>query len=99
MGTQIVKQPDGMYAIWSSTVDNFTAVDCKNAEEIADVLTLEFRQDCVAKATATIAKLDRGERPYCQFTMTFDECVKKIRDIHGNDADILSRFGLQGGDT
>jgi len=94
MGKQIVQQPNGKFALWSSVVDDFTVVDYENAEEIIDDFVEESRRELTAKINGIIAALDRGEKPYYQFTKSFDDCIELIREIHGDDAESLKHFGL-----
>jgi len=94
MGRQIVKQPDGKYAIWSSVVDDFVVVDCENAAEIIDVMVEDSRRDIESNVLRVLAQLDRCENPYHQFTKTFSECLELIREIHGDDAESLSMMDM-----
>lgn len=72
MGQQIIRQPDGRFAIFSSIVDGFLLTDATE-EEI-----LRWRADeagCAARER-TMAELERvkfQDKPYHQFTLTWDE--------------------------
>lgn len=94
MGRQIVEQPDGKYAIWSSIVDDFVVVDCENASEIIDVMVEDARRDIERNVLRVLAQLDSGEKPYHQFTNTFSECLERIREIHGDHAESLSMMDM-----
>ena len=91
MGTQIVKQPNGKYALWSSVVDDFTLLDA-DASDIIDSLVDDFRTRTVANVNRVIAELERGGNPYLQFTKSFDECLAIIKELHGNDCESLRYF-------
>ena len=90
MGQQIVQQPDGKYAIWSSVVDDFVVVDCENAEEVVDVMAEDSRREIDKHVRRVLEQLASGGRPYHQFTKTFGECLEIIREVHGDDAESLS---------
>ena len=94
MGRQIVKQPDGKYAIWSSVVDDFVVVDCENAAEIIDVLVEDSRREIERYVLQVLAQLDSGEEPYHQFTRSFSDCIEIIREVHGDDAKSLSMMDM-----
>lgn len=85
MGQQIVKQPDGLYAVWSSVVDSFISVNNTPAE-IVEALVADERERIQNRVNHVISQLDKGETPYHQFTMTFDECVALMRDLHGDES-------------
>jgi hypothetical protein len=87
MGKQIVRQPNGLFALWSSCVDNFTVLDATETE-IVEELTAEFRRQCVATVRYAIKDIDDGIRR-TQFAMNFDECVARIREVHGDDNETL----------
>lgn len=91
MGQQIVKQPNGLFAVWSSVVDDFTVVDCTRDELIEEFL-LEYRR----QITAYVDRAVSGEAVRTQFTKTFDECVAEIRERHGDDAESLKTLGMSG---
>jgi len=88
MGTRIVKQPGGGYAVWSDVVDDFTIVDAIPGE-IIDELVKEFRQTITGSVNDAVAALERGERPY----MGFEECIARIREVHGDGTETLRHFG------
>jgi len=84
MGRQIIKQPNGGYAVWSTVVDDFVMVDAEPFE-IIDMMVKESRRDITRRVNEVVAALERGDRPYYQFTMDFDECMSRIKEIHGGD--------------
>lgn len=88
MANRIVQQPNGLYAIWSTVVDDFTMIDC-TPEEIIDEWTEAERVRIVESVRKVIQQLKEGGKPYFQFTETFDECVARIRELHGADAESL----------
>lgn len=82
MGQQIIKQPDGKYAVWSSIVDNFTYINC-TPEEIIEVWVQEAREDITRMVTSKVEALNAGKQPYYQFTKTWEECLEEIESRHG----------------
>ena len=91
MARQIVKQPDGRYAVWSSIVDDFVLVD-STKEGLIRFALREIEQDIRESTDEVIAKLDAGKKPYHQFTCSFDDCLRLIRETHGDGAETLRHF-------
>jgi len=69
---QIVKQPDGKYAIWSSVVDDFIYVDA-TADEVILWFGREAKIKVMNEVKETIQILNEGGKPYYQFTKTWEE--------------------------
>ena len=74
MGHQIIRQPDGKLAVYSSVVDAWILVDA-SPDELLDYYAERAAKDARRSAQHTIDAVMAGEpnRIYCQFTMTFDE--------------------------
>ena len=81
MSRQIIKQPNGLYAQWSNVVDDFMMVDCL-AKDIIDDLLEEERKRITARVTEIIAQLDRGEKPYLDRSLTWEEAVRESNRKH-----------------
>ena len=84
MGRQIIKQPNGLYAVWSSVVDNFIGVNC-TAQDIIDRFTEEEKERITSSVNETVDLLNQGEKPYYQFTKTWEEALQCIESYHGQD--------------
>lgn len=82
MGRQIIKQPNGKYCIWSSMVDDVIWMHMEE-EDIIDEWAKEARHEIEKKVKAAISSLNKGEKPYHQFTKSFDDAIKRIKEIHG----------------
>ena len=97
MGKQIIKQPNGKYCLFSSVVDNVTHYDC-TPEEIVEALVEDFRVRVESHVYDVVEKLEAGEKPYHQFTMSYDEMIQKIKMQHGEDeaADIIKTIEKHG---
>lgn len=80
MGTQIVKQPDGLFAVWSTVVDDFIEIDATPEQIIEERLEKE-KEKIKADVMEIIEKLEQGGKPYYQFTMTYEHCLK-CREIN-----------------
>ena len=93
MPAQVVRQPDGRYAVWSSVTDDFVAVNLEAADVIeatAQSAAEEVRQEM----TRIIGVLEKGGKPYFQFTKTFEECVETTLANHGNGTASLRELGI-----
>jgi hypothetical protein len=84
MGWQIIKQPNGKYCIFSSVVDNVAYYNL-DKDEVVQVFIDAEAERIRKEVSRTIDELEAGEKPYYQFTKTFDEVISTIENIHGND--------------
>lgn len=82
MPRQIIKQPDGLFAVWSTVVDGFVMIDA-TPKEIIEEWVAEQELEIGESVMRTVNALKHGEKPYHQFTMTFDEALDLYRHIHG----------------
>lgn len=82
MGIQIIKQPNGLYAQFSSVVDDFVMYDATPEDILADWIE-DAKRNYGEKLDKIIKQLEAGEKPYYQFTMTFDDAIDRIKDVHG----------------
>ena len=82
MGHQIIKQPNGKFCLFSSIVDNVIAFDC-TAQDIIDIQIEVESERIKAKVSGIVEALERGEKPYHQFTMSYSEMMKFIQRTHG----------------
>jgi len=78
MGQQIIKQPDGLYCIWSSCVDDVIWYDCTR-QDILDIRIAEAKKRINREVDDILTKIEAGEPPYYQFTKTWKE-VKRFVD-------------------
>lgn len=83
MGNQIIKQPDGKYAVFSSVTDTIIAWNATY-----DEIVQFFVDRAVEVATRDVKQiLDRvaadEPRPYYQFTMTWGQALKEDREHDG----------------
>ena len=85
MGHQIIQQPDGKLAIFSTGVDSWIVMDA-TPDEIADYYAERAAADARRSARNTLNRVLAGKprEVYCQFAMTFDEANQESRE-HGGE--------------
>ena len=83
MGTQVIRQPNGLLAVWSTGMDHFTHVN-GTPEEVEQVLldrAIERLKvdikDSVKRAVAT------GSSGFAPFDRDWAECLAIVEDRHG----------------
>lgn len=76
MAHQIIKRPDGSYAVWSTGVDDFIIVDA-TAAQLEVYYGDRAYQDAARDVQEIIDKLNNGDKPYHQFTLTWEEMLQK----------------------
>ena len=83
MGHQIVRQPDGLLAVFSSVVDSWVLVDA-TPEELSDWYAELAAEDARKRTAALVEHVLAGEprKAYYQFAMSFDEADRMSRE-HG----------------
>lgn len=77
MGHQIIKQPNGKFALWSTVTDDFLLEDV-TPSEIADYEIKCHSRFVIDHTINIVQKLDKGEKPYYQFTLTWEECQRRM---------------------
>jgi hypothetical protein len=80
MARQIIKQPNGKYCVFSTVVDSIVDYDMS-----VDELKKDRKNGDEETIDRIITKLENGEKPYYQFTMTFDEMLETIKSIYGEE--------------
>jgi len=91
MGHQIIKQPNGKFSIFSTVVDHFIVIDA-TPEEIIEYYVKEETEDITANVNAKVEALNRGEKPYGQFTQDWEETLEIIEGIHGKSDKFLKQI-------
>jgi hypothetical protein len=76
MGMQVIKQPDGKYALFSSFSDTICAYD-QTRRQIISIFMKRAAKDARSNTERILDELDGGKKPYYQFTMTWAEAVNK----------------------
>lgn len=75
MGHQIIKRPDGTYAIWSSIVDDFI-LDQATKLAVIEFETTNATIELRDRLENVFNKLDKGEKS--PLGMTYDDCLEAI---------------------
>jgi adenylate kinase len=86
MGQQIIKQPDGRLAVFSSIVDAFIVVDATPEEILdwrAEEAAKEARRSTQRELDAVLANDPR--RVYFQFARTWEEAAEMDRESTGSE--------------
>jgi hypothetical protein len=85
MGQQIIRQPDGKLAVFSSVTDTFIAIDA-TPEEIIEWRAEEAAEQARERTRRELDHVLSGDprKAYSQFAMTWDEAAEKNRE-HGGD--------------
>lgn len=83
MGYQIIRQPSGQFAVFSTYTDRIVVWDA-NAIEIGEYFAEQAAETARRNAADIAQKLDdgRAHEVYAQFTMTWDEALQLDRE-HG----------------
>lgn len=84
MGSQIIKQPNGLYCVFSSVEDNVTHYNL-GKQDIIDLWIEEKKKEIEDSVNNVINELESGNKPYYQFTKTYDEMIDLISEIHGEN--------------
>jgi hypothetical protein len=86
MGQQIIRQPDGGLAVFSTITDTILIYDA-TAEEIINWRAEQAAEDARRVTREQLKDVIRGEpfRVYFQFAMTWQDALEKDRD-HGGEA-------------
>lgn len=82
MGQQIIKQPNGKYALWSSIVTDFVLLDATPAD-IVDYMADNERENIERGVNRKVEMIERGEPAYFQFTMNWEEACAMAKECHG----------------
>jgi Asp-tRNA(Asn)/Glu-tRNA(Gln) amidotransferase B subunit len=82
MAGQIIKQPNGKFLIFSSIVDSVTFYDMTE-EEIVQERLKEAETKIRDEVKRVVDQLNKGEKPYYQFTKTYSQMLNWIKEVHG----------------
>ncbi len=76
MGQQIIQQPNGKFCLFDSITDTFVLMDYTGSEMV-EYIADEAKCRAKKQAQQLIDSIERKEKPYYQFTMTFSQAAKK----------------------
>jgi DNA/RNA-binding domain of Phe-tRNA-synthetase-like protein len=81
MGRQIIRQPDGLYCVWSTIVDDIVVWDA-DREEIIEYFAERAAEEARDRALITVDLVDRGDRcAYAQFTIPWERAAPKVEAL------------------
>jgi hypothetical protein len=91
MGHQIIKQPDGLLAVFSSVTDSWILYDA-TPEELGDYYAERAAQRAREDLARTLEHVlaDEPRRAYHQFAMTFEE-ADALSDEHSDPVPFAHR--------
>lgn len=96
MGQQIIKQPDGKYAIFSSVVDDFVALNCE-PQDIIDMWLEEEKQRIERMVAEEVRKLNDPKARLRHTQVSWEEALRIRKDVHGDDEDFKTDpFEMEG---
>jgi len=75
MSRQIIKQPDGKYALFSTETRRFL-LENASPVDIKKYITGIWLQVISQEIDEIVTKLDAGEKPYQDSTISWDEALK-----------------------
>lgn len=81
MARQIIKQPNGKFAIWSTIVDNFIMTDA-TPEEYIEFRIKEETERIKREIPEIINKLNNNIK-VGYFDQTWESALERIRKVHG----------------
>ena len=83
MGREIIKQPNGKYAIFSSIIDNFIFVNATKEEYIKFRIKEETKR-VKEELNVIFDKLEKVENPYPGYKQqSFKDALNRIEAVHG----------------
>lgn len=90
MGYFIVKQPNDLFALFSSIVDDFVIIDATK-QDIINQFVEYYRQDTEERINQVIAALngDKQHAYLLNYILSFDAAIQRIIEVHGSSAESL----------
>ena len=86
MAWRLVKQPNGLFGVFSEIVDNFTQINLSEFE------ASNFCAERGLNNFESLHKIDSAKKDFLPFSRTpgtglsrWNDCLKTIKRIHGND--------------
>jgi len=82
MSRQIIKQPNGLYCVFSTISDDIIYYN-QSPQDLIEKEIKEQTELITKDITETVERLERGEKPGFQFTMTYFDMCERIKEYHG----------------
>ena len=86
MGQQIIRQPNGKFAVFSTIVDSLVGADLTR-KQLVERLDARAHADNVRHVREVTQMIAKGKPAYFQFTMTWDEAVAATEGRDSEDGD------------
>lgn len=85
MGYQIIKQPNKLYGIYSSFGDGIILYNARE-QDVFDFFVEEAVKSARENVQKILDKIESDEKPYYQFTMSWDEAIETHAKEYGEDS-------------
>lgn len=82
MAEQIIQQPDGKYCVYTTIVDNITEYNLSRDEVLQRAGNTPYDK---FRMKRIVDMLDAGEKPYYQFTKTYEQILEWVKEVHGSE--------------
>ncbi len=76
MSKQIIKKDNGLYAIWSTIIDDFIVDDC-TMEDIIEINGEEAKEFAIKDTIKIFEQLKNNQNPYYQSKLTYEEALEQ----------------------
>jgi hypothetical protein len=80
----IIKQPNGKWAVWNPTSDEFACWDCTR-EELIEWWAQRAARQARVETERWLNRID-GDRPWRPF-ITWEKCLETYHAVHGKPFD------------
>lgn len=84
MARQIIKQPNGLYCLYSSYTDSIVVWNLTK-EQIIEFMMKDHLELITKEVERIVGELNEGKKPYYQFTVTFDEALAETKKRYPDD--------------
>jgi len=98
MGTQIITQPDGLLAVWSSGVGAIVIIDATDEELIEHRVAQAAERARRDTREAIALAREHGTSAPRPFDMTWDEALAEHAEIHGASDPALGKWATPSDD-
>jgi len=83
MGWQIIKQPNGKYAVWSSIVDAFIIGNC-DREDLIEHYLKDAKEEVIKNIDSQLDENNKYRHPLME--ESWESCLETIKEVHGEDS-------------
>lgn len=84
MSNQIIRQSNGLYAVWSTCVDAIVMWNCTRQDMINEWTNQEReRLTSSVNRKCDLLDQDRADEAYYQFAMSWELALRRHEELHG----------------